>query len=190
MQSSLTRIPPGHTIPAIPECRRRGASSRSPSGKSRLRQRVGRSRLCFPTSLCDLIGILAQALARVMGPGVPETRPPPQEFASGSTVLRQSEPRRGSGRLYLLCARSLQLPPVATAARSPGTAPPAAGSTPRHPCPARHALASTTHPGRPGQLKIMQSHCRHHSRAHPGARDPTDSGRAAFGWSLSSKNLS
>lgn len=143
MQSSLTRIPPGHTIPAIPECRRRGASSRSPSGKSRLRQRAGRSRLCFPTSLCDLIGILAQALARVMGPGVPETRPPPQEFASGSTVLRQSEPRRGSGRLYLLCARSLQLPPVATAARSPGTAPPAAGSTPRHPCPARHALAST-----------------------------------------------
>lgn len=139
MQRTLTRIPPGHPIPAFPECRRRGASSRSPSGKSGLCRRAGRSRVCFPTSLCDLIGILAQALARVMGPGVPRTRPPPQEFASGSAVRRQPEPWRGSGRFYLLCARSLQLPPVAaTAARSPGTAPPATGSAPRHPCPARH----------------------------------------------------
>lgn len=143
----------------------------------------GRSRGCFPTSLCDLIGILAQALARVMRPGVPGTRPPPQEFASGSAVLRQSEPRRGSGSLYLLCARSLQLPPVAaTAARSPGTAPPAAGSAPRHPCPARHAPASTTHPGRPGRLKIMQPRCGHGSAPTPGlGTPPTLAGRPLGG---------
>lgn len=144
MQSSLTRIPPGHTIPAFPECKRRGASSRSPSGKSRLRQRAGRSRVCFPTSLCDLIGILAQALARVMGPGVPGTRPPPQEFATGSTVLRQSEPRQGSGRLYLLCARSLQLPPVA---------------------------ATTARPGAPGQRRPQQAPP-HATRAPPATRWP------------------
>ena len=178
MQRALTRIPPGHPIPAFPEYRPLVASSRSPSGKSRLCRRAGRSWVCFPTSLCDLIGILAQALARVMGLGVPGTRPPPQEFALGSAVLRQSEPRRGSGRFYLLCARSLQLPLVAaTAARSPRTAPPAAGSAPRHPCPARHAPASTTHPGCPVQLKSLQPRCGHGSRTRPGARDPTNSGR-------------
>lgn len=79
MQRTPTRIPPGHPIPAFPECRRRGASSRSPSGKSGLCRRAGRSGICFPTSLCDLIGILAQALARVMEPESQGPDPPPPQ---------------------------------------------------------------------------------------------------------------
>lgn len=192
MQRTPTRIPPGHPIPAFPECRRRGASSRSPSGKSGLCRRAGRSGICFPTSLCDLIGILAQALARVMEPESqgPDPPPPPRNLPQGPLFGDSQSPGGGRGGSTFSAPRSLQLPPVAaTAARSPGTAPPAAGSAPRHPCPARHAPASTTHPGRLGPLKIMQPRCGHGFRAHPGARDSTDSGRAAFGWSLSSKNL-
>lgn len=190
MQRALTRIPPGHPIPAFPEYRRLVASSRSPSGKSRLCRRAGRSWVCFPTSLCDLIGILAQALARVMGLGVPGTRPPPQEFALGSAVLRQSEPRRGSGRFYLLCA---PLSPAASGSGHRGPEPQDSAArgrlrpTPPVPRPPRAGL---NHPPRvPRTAKGLAATLWTRFPHPPRGSGPHQLWQAPFGWSLSSKNL-
>lgn len=137
MQRTLTRIPPGHPIPAFPECRRRGASSRSPSGKSGLCRRAGRSGICFPTSLCDLIGILAQALARVMEPESQGPDPPPPRNSPQGPLFGDSQSPGGgrggstfSAPALSSCLRWRPPRPGAPGQRRPRQAPPHATRAP------------------------------------------------------------
>lgn len=137
--------------------------------------------VCFPTSLCDFTGILAQALARVMGPD-----PLPRNSPQGPLFRDHQSPGGGRGGSTFSapalssCPRRRPPRPGARGQHRPLQAPPRAARAP----PATRPPAAATHPGRPRRPEARQPRRGHRSCAHPGPWDPTDPGGAAFGWNL------
>lgn len=127
--------------------------------------------VCFPISLCDLIGILAQVLARMMGPD-----PLPRNSPQGPLFCDQESPGGGRGASTFSAPALSSCPPRrpprlgAWGQRRPRQAPPRAARAP----PATRRPQSPT-PGAPDGYEP----CSH--AAHPGAWVPTDPGTAASG---------